>query len=141
MRFFTLTWTASPALVLPALSVARTASEWAPFATEKLSQMAVKGAAATVTTVEPSTWKSTLLVPAGTEADRETCPATDEPALRPSSFGPLGVGAGAGVPVGLVPPEGMSLADDPPLPLHEMASANPTAASVRRTAARLVWLF
>src|SRR5207248_3583864 len=98
--------------------------------------MVVKGAAATVATVAPSTWKSTLRVPAGTKAGRETCPATDEPALRPSSFGAPGVGAGAGVPAGVVPPAGMSLTD-PPLPPQEMAAASAEAASSRRTEARL----
>src|SRR5205807_10599277 len=117
MRLFTVTGMGSPAVAAPGPSVARIASEWGPFATEKLSQVVAKGAADTVATVAPSTWKSTLLVPAGTEADRETCPATDEPALRPSSFGALEVGAGAGVPAGLVPPERMWLTD-PPLPLY-----------------------
>src|SRR5438309_5976066 len=109
MRLFTLTWTGFDAVAPPDPSMARTTSAWAPFAAEKLSQVAVKGAWETCAMVTLSTWNSTCAVPAGTVAESDTCPATTEPALKPSRAGAFAAGGGVGVGVGAGAPVGDGL--------------------------------
>src|SRR5438067_13888082 len=65
MWLLTVTATGPEAVAAPEASRARTASVWAPFETEKLSQVAAKGAAGALATTAPSRWYSRVAVPSG----------------------------------------------------------------------------
>src|SRR5689334_25333762 len=93
MWLSTVTCTGAEAVTAPEASMARTASVCAPLPAEKLSQVAMKGAPATVARGAPSSWNSVLAVPAGTDALSATGPASTEPVEMPLS---AGAGGGAG---------------------------------------------
>src|SRR5438067_11227792 len=134
MWLLTVTATGPEAVAAPEASRARTASVWAPFETEKLSQVAAKGAAAALATTAPSSWYSTVAVPAGAEADRPTGPASTAPLETPVRAGTgvvTGGGSTGGVPTGGVGSVPAGLAVFPP---HARTVAVARAASVRKVA-------
>src|SRR5437868_14728918 len=94
MWLLTVTATGPEAVAAPEASRARTASVCAPFETEKLSQVAAKGAAAALATTAPSSWYCTVAVPAGAEAARPTGPASTAPLEMPVIAGAEADGGG-----------------------------------------------